>query len=665
MKSSVPAGSARLAKLISVATARESIAVLVAIGLSLAIITTIYGNIRSVEQALPRFGFLSFRELHAHIRDVDRLKDMVLLVRADPASVEGRALLSEATDLAYIRFAKVDRSRITTQLNVYAGLRDTVISVVQSLDIMLAQPQPLDQNTLKTLTAELERVEVELNRQYYSVGEESNKGLHEAQLALGKLNAQILAILAVLSTLLIGVAILLVQRQRAAQKLRKLAWHDAVTDLKNRAWLMEKSGKFILDAKAANRILAIYLIDLDHFKQVNDTFGHQAGDELLRAVADRLKSHNKFRSAAAVRLGGDEFAFVKAADSRQELEQLGRVLCEQLSGFLDVDGHQVRLSASIGLSRYPDDGQDIDNLLRHADMALYAAKADGRQRMVTYAPALKAHRDNRVEMEARIRQGIENDEYALVWQPQLSVPTGRLTGVEALLRWNDPKCAAAIQPLDFIPIAETSDLILEIDRMVLRKACLQAAAWFPHLADGFTISVNISGRSLEDRDLADFLTGLLKEGRLPAKFLELDVTERAFSRNGATAPLALADIRRLGVRVALDDFGTGHTNLGSISDMDVDRIKIDRSFLSGLQEFPRKRGMVNAILSMCEALEMETLAKGVEAADQLDFLAGTSCGYAQGFYISEPLPVSLFDNYLQGQGEGLERPGDAVNTQSQ
>lgn len=654
------AGDNRLTRLISLAGARESLAVLVAIGLSLAIITTIYSNIRSVEEALPRFGFMSFRELHAHIRDVDRLKDMVLLMRADPASSESRALLAEAADLAYIRFAEVDRNRITAEMEAYAGLRDTIVSVVRSVDTMLAEPRLLDRQALRALTLELERVEVELNRQYYSVGEESNKGLYAAQLALSRLNTQILGILAVLSTLLIGVALLLVQRQRAAKILRKLAWHDAVTGLKNRAWLMEKSGKFILDAEAANKFLAVYLIDLDHFKQVNDTLGHHAGDRLLQAVSDRLREHNRFRAAAAVRLGGDEFAFIKAADSTEELVELGETLCAQLSKPIEVDGYPVAMTASIGLSWYPEHGEDISLLLKRADLALYAAKADGRQRMVTYSPALKAHSDSRFRMEAQIRRGMDADEFYLLWQPQLSVSTGRLTGVEALLRWDDPNAAETVQPLQFLPVAEQSDLIVDLDRMVLRKACSTAAKWSPLVGEEFTISVNISARSLEDRAFCPFLTGLLKETRLPANRLELDVPEEVFSRGDTVVLDNLAHIRRLGVRTALDDFGTGHANLVGWAEWELDRIKIDGAFLSRLEESPRRRELIRTILALCESLEFRTLAKGVENAGQLDFLAGTTCTDAQGFYISQPLSAALFSDYIGGKRNGLETAPDAV-----
>jgi diguanylate cyclase (GGDEF)-like protein len=641
--------SGKMAKVISAATARESIAALIAVAISLAIITTIYSNIRSVEQALPRFGFLSFRELHVHLRDIDRLKDMVVLARSDPSSRQSRELLAEAADLAYIRFVRVDRTRITSELDAYAQLRDHVIAIVDTIDTMQALPGPLDQNILNTMTRELERVEAELNRLYFSVGEDSSEGLHDAQLALGALNTQILVILAILSTLLIGVAILLVQRQRAAKVLRRLAWQDSVTGLKNRAWLMENGSKFISGAKVSSRPLAIYLIDLDHFKQVNDTFGHQAGDGLLREVASVLESHNRPGASVSIRLGGDEFAFAKVADSRQELVRFGELLCTQLSGFREIDGHQIRLAASIGLSFCPDHGSDISTLLRHADLALYSAKADGRQRAATYSPEMKANLDNRVLMEENIRQAIQNDDFYLVWQPQLSVSSGRLTGAEALLRWNEPGSATTLQPQDFIPVAEKSDLILEINKMVLRKACFQAADWVPHLPDGFSISVNISGKQLENRDICDLLAGLLKETGLPAALLELEVTERVFIQNKAVALAVLAEIRQLGVRIALDDFGTGYSSLGSITDLEIDRIKIDRSFLSQLADSPRKQGMVNSILTMCQALELDAVAEGVESADQLDYLAGTGCAYAQGYYISEPLSASIFSNYIMGQ----------------
>ena len=650
----------RLSRLKALAPVRETVAVLVAIALSLAIITTLHSNIRSVEQALPRFGFLSFRELHVHVRAVDRLKDMVLLARTDPAGERSRELLAEATDLAYVRFARVDRTRIASELDSYGEIRNRILVIIETVDGLLSQPGPFDRAVLDGIMVELEDADAALNRLYFSMGEESSRGLFEAQQMLATLNKQILIILAILSSLLIGIAILLVERQRTANNLRQLTWRDTVTDLKNRAWLMEQGPKFIGAAKTTRRPLAMYLIDLDHFKQVNDTFGHQAGDDLLRIVGGALKSHDRPDQAVSVRLGGDEFAILRVAENQAELVEFGELLCRQLSGFREVGGHPVLLAASIGLSFCPDHGDDVSTLLKHADLALYAAKADGRQRLSVFTEDLKAHLDNRIELEETLRRAIRNDEFILVWQPQLAVASGRLTGAEALVRWNNPRTGKVSSPLEFIPVAEDSDLILEIDRLVMRKACEQAAAWLPHLPPDFTISVNISGRHLSDCSLCTYLAGLLAETGLPASMLELELTERVLIKNKSEALSVLAEIRKMGMRVALDDFGTGYSNLGSIAELEIDRVKIDRSFLSQLGESQRKRGMVNSILTMCRALDMEAVAEGVESADQLDFLAETGCAYAQGFYISKPLQASLFTNYLQSQGKAAEERAEAV-----
>ena len=580
----------RLSRLKALAPVRETVAVLVAVALSLAIITTIHSNIRSVEQALPRFGFLSFRELHVHVRAVDRLKDMVLLARTDPAGERSRELLAEATDLAYVRFARVDRTRIANELASYSEMRARVLAIIETVDSLLSQPGPFDRVALDKVMVELEEADADLNRLYFSIGEESSRGLFEAQQVLATLNKQILIILAILSSLLIGIAILLVERQRATNNLRQLTWRDTVTDLKNRAWLMEQGPQFISGAKAARRPLAMYLIDLDHFKQVNDTFGHQAGDDLLRTVGDVLMSHDRPDTSVSVRLGGDEFAIMRVARNQAELIDFGELLCRKLSGFREVGGHPVQLAAGIGLSFCPDHGDDVSTLLKHADLALYAAKADGRQRLSVFTEDLKANLDNRIELEETLRKAIRNDEFVLVWQPQLAVASGRLTGAEALVRWNNPRTGTVSSPLEFIPVAEDSDLILEIDRLVMRKACEQAAAWLPHLPPDFTISVNISGRHLSDSSLCTYLAGLLAETRLPASMLELELTERVLIKNKSAALSVLAEIRKMGMRVALDDFGTGYSNLGSIAELEIDRVKIDRSFLSQLGESQRKRG---------------------------------------------------------------------------
>ena len=650
MTAGLPRTSNRIARLLSLATAREAIAVVVAAGLSLAIIATIYTNIRSVEQALPEYGFKSFRELHVHIRDIDRLRSVVQLARANPDNPEARALLLEAADLVYIRFAKVDRTDISAAHGTYPQIKATALGVVGRVDEILATPGPLDAASLAAIGEDLTGVDTELNRLYFRIGEDSTSGLHKAQSALGTLNSQVLAILAVLSTLLIGVAVLLVQRYRVSKTLRHIAWHDSVTGLKNRAWLMEKSAKLVLDAQSSGRHLGLYLIDLDHFKQINDTFGHQAGDDLLRSVAKTLKSNNIKRRATSVRLGGDEFAFLRQANSTDELSEFGEELSRKLSGFRMVDGHHVRLGASVGLSVFPDHGSDVPTLLQNADLALYAAKSAGRQRSAIFTPALKSNLDNRMLMEENIRKTMRTDAFALHWQPVLSVPDGRVVGAEALLRWSDPASGKVLNAAEFIPIAEQSDLIVDVDKMVIDIACRTVAAWRPQLPRGFISGVNISGMSLNDPGLLAHLEQVLNVTSLPPEAMALELTERTLNRDLQTANNAFAGFRELGVHIALDDFGTGYSDFSTISELKVDWIKIDHALLRNVSQSHREGAVLKSVLGLCAALEADTVVKGVENPGQLEFLAQAGCRFAQGHAFSEPIPTSLFTGYLKSLG---------------
>ena len=633
---------------------RNNAAVLFAVLLSFGIIIKIYGSIYTVEQKLPQYGFLSIRELHAQLRDLQRLKDMVLLSKTASASTESRSMLSEAADLAHIRFARVDRSRIAAELPGYSQLSQEINSLLGKIDALLGEKLPFDRQKLEAVESEITKSEAALNELYFRSGEKNNAGLIEAQRSLARLNIEILAILVILSSLLIGVAVLFVQRQRVARQLRHVAWHDTVTGLKNRAWLMDNGQKMAARARAGQEFLGLFIIDLDHFKKVNDTFGHFVGDALLREVATVMSAHVKDDSTAAIRLGGDEFAFLKQAATQAELTEFSGTLCQSISGFRTVEGHQVRLGASIGCSICPDHSCEISELLKHADMALYSAKAGGRQAASIYSPQMQLHRDTQLQTEEDLKQAIRDDDFFLVWQPQLAVATGQLTGAEALLRWNNQRTGELIQPMEFIPIAETSELILEIDKLVLRKACDQAAQWLAHLPDGFTISVNISGKHLQDRNLPEFVGNLLETTGVPARLLELELTERIFIEDKESAHEVLSRIRRLGVRIALDDFGTGYSSLGSIADLEIDRVKIDQTFIANVCDSTRKRGVVHSILAMCEALDIETVAEGIEAANQFDFLIENGCTYAQGFFLAEPLSEAVFSHYFSASRKSPE-----------
>lgn len=631
---------------------RNNAAILFAVLLSFGIIIKVYASIYTVEQKLPQYGFLSIRELHAQLRDLQRLKDMVLLSKTVPASAQGRSMLSEAADLAHIRFSRVDRGKIAAELPGYSQLRQEIVELIGKIDALLGENLPFDRQKLEAVESGIIKTEAALNEFYFRSGETNNAGLFEAQQSLARLNIEILAILVILSSLLIGVAVLFVQRQRVARQLRHLAWHDTVTGLKNRAWLMDNGQNMVVRARADEEYLGLFIVDLDHFKKVNDTFGHHVGDALLREVADIMSAHVDDASAAAIRLGGDEFAYLKRAATETELTEFSGTLCQSISGFLTVEGHQVRLGASVGCSICPNHGWEISELLKHADMALYSAKAGGRQAASVYSPQMQAHRDTQLQTEEDLKQAIRNDDFFLVWQPQLAVATGQLTGAEALLRWNNQRTGELIQPLEFIPLAEMSELILEIDKLVLRKACDQASQWMPHLPDSFTISVNISGKHLQDRNLPEFVADLLAATGVPARLLELELTERVFIEDRESAHEVLSRIRQLGVRIALDDFGTGYSSLGSIADLEIDRIKIDQTFIANVCDSSRKRGVVHSILAMCDALGMETVAEGIETANQFDFLIDNGCTYAQGFFLAEPLSEAVFSRYFSAQRTG-------------
>ncbi|WP_245492309.1 diguanylate cyclase, partial [Mesorhizobium sp. M4A.F.Ca.ET.020.02.1.1] len=433
----------------------------------------LFTSVSKIESAMPRFGFFAIREFHIAIRDVTHLRDMVSLAQLAGGSPESLEQLAAANDLVYIRFERIDGGDTISEIPAYAGIVPQVNDAVKRIDAILAAGLPFDENSLKELGIELDQIVARMNDEYYKYGEEVNVDLYAAEKNLNRFNYQIAFALTVLSALAIGTAVLLIGRRETISKLEFLAWRDATTELKNRAWMSANRDGLLERARLAGKPLRLFLIDLDHFKSVNDTFGHHIGDLLLKAVAETLQSVERPGEVAAVRLGGDEFAVMAIGHS----DDLGHRLREQLNRFADLDGHQVRIGASIGMASFPDHGSDISTLLRNADSALYAAKAEGRSGFVTFSPAILSQIDAQLGEEAAIKQALNADEYFLVWQPQFELATGRMIGAEALVRWRDRVSGTVRLPDSFIPTAERSDLILEIDKIVLSKACAQAVQW--------------------------------------------------------------------------------------------------------------------------------------------------------------------------------------------
>lgn len=632
-------------------------AVAAAVVISAMLITVLFLSISRIEASMPRFGFYSIREFHIAIRDVTHLRDMLSVAQAAPGDQRSLELLSEANDLVYVRFERIDGGGTSSEIPAYASTVPRVTDAVMRIDGMIAAGLPFNLNQLKELGPELERIVERMNDEYYKFGDEINVDLYSTEKSLARFNYQIAFALALLSLLAIGTAVLLIGRRETIKELEFLAWRDTTTGLKNRAWMSANSDALLARANLAGRQFRLFLIDLDHFKRVNDTFGHHIGDLLLKGVADTLRSFERSDEATAVRLGGDEFAILMVGNQDSAVDDLGNRLCEQLNGFVQLEGHQVRVGACIGMACSPEHGSDISTLLRNADSALYSAKAEGRSRLVTFSPEILSQIDIQLSEEANIKRALNRDEFFLVWQPQFELATGRMTGAEALVRWRDPVSGAIRAPMSFIPTAERSDLILEIDKTVLSKACTQAARWMA-IAGDFVWSANVSTRSLQSDGYLAHLLLVLQQTGLPPSRLQLEITEGVFMQNSAAALNALTEIRKMGVGLSLDDFGSGYSSFGYLADFHLDQLKIDRSFLTDVESSTKKQKIIRGIIALANSLGLTVVAEGVENGAQLDFLIAEQCHCAQGFFMSKPMEEQLLANYLATR-QGRAAAGDA------
>ncbi|RVD57578.1 MULTISPECIES: bifunctional diguanylate cyclase/phosphodiesterase [unclassified Mesorhizobium] len=618
------------------------------------LISSLFLSLGRIENALPQFGFFAIREFHIAIRDVTHLRDMISVAEGAPNAQASLDQLSAANDLVFIRFKRLDGKGTISEIPAYAGIVPRVNDAVQRLDAVIEAGLPMDEQTLKASGLELDQIVNRMNDEYYKYGEEVNVDLYSAEQSLKRFNYQIAFALTILSLLAIGTAFLLIGRREAFKKLEFLAWRDATTELKNRAWMSANRDDMLERARQAGKQLQLLLVDLDHFKRVNDTFGHHVGDLLLKTVAETLQSVECPGEVVAVRLGGDEFAIMAIVD-RNDQHSLGDHLREQLNRFADLDGHQVRIGASIGMARFPEHGADISVLLRNADTALYAAKAEGRSGFVTFSPTLLSQVDLRLSEEAAIKRGLNCDEFFLVWQPQFELATGHMTGAEALVRWRDPVSGSIRAPGSFIPTAEKSDLIVELDKTVLAKACEQVAKWLPVSGDDFVCSVNVSGKSLQDGSYVPHLIDTLQQTGLPPARLRLEITEGIFIHDSREALDTLAQVRAMGVSLALDDFGAGYASFGYLTDFNLNQLKIDRSFLSDLPTSAKKQGVVRGMIALANSLGLTVVAEGVENEAQLDFLIAEHCHSAQGFYMSEPIEERSLTSHLVARQGSVPR----------
>jgi diguanylate cyclase (GGDEF)-like protein/PAS domain S-box-containing protein len=429
------------------------------------------------------------------------------------------------------------------------------------------------------------------------------------------------------------------ERRKAEQRIAHMAHHDALTDLPNRVHFREAMTEALSNVADGEKVAVLY-IDLDHFKDVNDTFGHPIGDVLLRQVSERLRGCVR-PSDAVARLGGDEFAVIQtAANQPVSATAMANRIIKELAVPFDLDGHQAIIGASIGISVAPDDGDDADELLKKADIALYRAKEDGRGTYRFFEPEMDARMQRRRALELDLRRALALNQFEVHYQPLLNLENNEISGFEALVRWRHPE-RGMVQPNDFIPLAEETGLIGPIGNWVLNQACGDAIKWPEHVK----IAVNLSPVQFNKTLVLDVISALSKSGLAPNR-LELEITETVLMQDTDSTIAMLNQLRDLGVRIAMDDFGTGYSSLGYLRKFPFDKIKIDRSFINDMDEKADSIAIVRAVTGLGATLGISTTAEGVETVEQLRRLRLEGCTEAQGFLISKPRPASELADLL-------------------
>jgi diguanylate cyclase (GGDEF)-like protein/PAS domain S-box-containing protein len=437
------------------------------------------------------------------------------------------------------------------------------------------------------------------------------------------------------------------ERKRSEEQIQFHAYHDALTGLPNRLLLQDRLTQALAYAQRRRGTLALLFLDLDQFKLVNDSLGHAVGDRLLRAVGERLRDAVRVEDTVA-RVGGDEFLVLlpHLASSDDAPPMAEKLLASLVTPFL-VDGHELFVTASIGVALFPGDGRDPETLLRNADTAMYFAKESGRNNYQLCTRALTARAVERVSLERELRRALERGELFLVYQPQLHLATGRVVGAEALVRWQHPQ-RGLVLPATFIPVAEESRLIVPLGAWVLDHACRQLRGWRDAGFDNLRLSVNLSGRQLPQQDLTTMVKGALLTHGIPPELLELEITESVAMQNVEWTQGLLRALRRLGVRLAIDDFGTGHSSLGYLRHFPLSTLKIDRSFVEDIGRDPIDESIVRAVITLGHSVRLTVVAEGIGNEQQLTFLREAGCDEGQGYLFSEPLAADELAEQLAG-----------------
>jgi len=590
-------------------------------------------------------------ELWLRVRNLLRLKELSDLLEHHHALLEA-AVQAQSTEL---RAQTADLQRFRTAMDATddaitlvnrTTLRFVEVNTTASQMFGFSREELLERGPLDVATASRERL-VELYDEIIA-GQPRTELIETARRKDGSdlpVEAHRHAQRVGYDWIIVAVVRDITKRAEAESRLQHMAHFDPLTGLLNRTLFRETLTKTLAQASAQGQTVAVLFMDLDHFKNVNDTYGHAVGDELLIQVSDRLIQCVRVRDAVG-RLGGDEFALIlMIPDGHRDAEAMAGQIQTALLEPFRVDGHEVTVTASIGIAMHPDDAADAETLLMYADTALHQAKQAGRDTFQFFTSAMNTEVWRRLELETALRQAVKNGEFVLHYQPKVDLAGGHVVGLEALLRWDRPGYGL-VPPSEFIYALEDSGLIVEVGRWVIAAACEQIRAWIRRGIDPVQVSVNVSPRQFIKGDLQGDVLLALDTYEVPAHLLELELTETLMMTSTDNTIAALRNLKAVGVQISIDDFGTGYSSLAYLRRFPVDKLKIDLSFIRDVTHSPDDDSIVSAIIQMGHSLNLAVIAEGVETAPQLAFLRRHQCDQIQGYYFSRPLPLPALEQLL-------------------
>ncbi len=436
------------------------------------------------------------------------------------------------------------------------------------------------------------------------------------------------------------------ERKKAEEENIRLALYDQLTGLPNRTLFYDRLNQALLFAKRNNLETYVLFLDLDFFKIINDTLGHTQGDEIIRQVGQRLSGLLR-KSDTVARVGGDEFIIIMQ-NVKKPLNNFAQSILKTIHMPYIINKQQLSITCSLGIATYPKDGQDAETLVKHADMAMYKAKSEGKNRYAFFSEDLRISANHEMELITSLQFALKHNELQLYYQPQVDCSTGSIVGIEALIRWNHPKLGM-IQPMEFISVAERTGLMLPLGEWVIRTACKQNKAWQDEGLPKVPIAVNVSVKQFENNDLVRQVTRILKETGLEARYLEMELKERIMIKEMNTIRRQLEELKKLGVTISVDDFGAGYSSFHYLSQLPVERIKIPIDFIKGIDNNIKDESIITVIIALADNMHLGIVAEGVETKKQLEFLEKRFCKNMQGYYFSKPMPAGEIKRYMEEQ----------------